>query len=244
MGDDLDDWNRLATTYMASAGRDNRFFRSVEPLLWGSLGDLSGKRVLDVGAGNGWLSHEMGLRGASGVAVDGSSALIAAGEAQYPQVSFIRQDLVAGLPPLSEAFDAAVSFMVLMDLPVIQPLINDIAGCLKATGKFVFVILHPCFFNFESEFDEASQTGFRKIDRYLEPEVWRLDTFGGHNHYHRSIGDYSEALRAAGLMISRLIEPRHIPLEHDCDFYRNIPLLLYIEAMKVDRLTDVIDDRR
>ena len=42
---------------------------------------------------------------------------------------------------------------------------------------------------------------------YLEPAVWRIDSFGGHNHYHRSFSTDVELLSGVGLAVSRLFEP-------------------------------------
>lgn len=229
---DIEDWDRIASTYSDGAGTLHPFYREVEEYVWPSLGDPRGKRILDLGAGDGWFAHELVTKGAEVVAIDGSAKLIERGKTTYPEVEFLQYDLTRGLPEMGR-FDAVWCFTVLMDLPSVDALLRDTHRVLKPEGSFLITILHPCFFNFPSEFDESTQTGFRKIDRYLREETWRLDAFGGHNHYHRSITFYSEALRAAGFVISRLIEPPHIPARHDCDFYRDIPVLLFIEAKRL-----------
>ena len=228
---DIADWDRIAAAYIEASGPSNRFYREVAGYAWESLGDLRNKRVLDLGAGDGWFAHELAKKGAEVVAIDGSRELVDAGRTKYPEVHFLQHDLTLGLPEVGR-FDAIWCFTVLMDLPVLDVLLGDAYQALKPEARFLITILHPCFFNFPSEFDEVTRTGYRKVDRYLNEEVWRLDTFGGHNHYHRSITYYTEGLRRAGFTIARLVEPPHIPLSNDCDFYRNIPVLLYIEAKR------------
>ena len=230
---DIADWDRIASTYIEAVGTSHPFYREVEKYAWQSFGSLAGKRILDLGSGDGWFAHELTKEGAEVVAVDGSATLIERGKAKYRNVDFLQYDLTSGLPDIGH-FDAAWCFTVLMDLPRVDTLLRDTWQALKPDGRFLITILHPCFFNFPSEFDESTLIGFRKIDRYLQEETWRLDAFGGHNHYHRSITFYCEALRTAGFVISRLVEPQHIPARHDCDFYRDIPVLLFIEARRCD----------
>ena len=226
---DIEDWNRIASIYSQDAGTSHRFYKEVEKFAWMSIGNPEGKRILDLGSGDGWFANELASKGAQAVAIDGSNELIGTGKAKYPQVEFQQHDLVQGLPDIGQ-FDVIWCFMVLMDIPELDALLRDARRALAPEGVFLITILHPCFFNFPSEFDETTQTGFRKVDRYLKEETWRLDTFGGHNHYHRSIGHYVEALRSSGFVITRLVEPQHIPARVDCDFYRDIPLLMYLEA--------------
>lgn len=229
---DIADWDRVATQY-SETGPQLRFFNCVEKYLWESLGELKGKRILDLGGGDGWLANMCAERGAKSFVVDGSTKLLEIGETQHPNVEFHEADLTQGLPCLGQ-FDSVISYMVLMDLPTIDKVLTDARKLLNKNGNLVFVILHPCFFHFPSEFDETTMKGYRKVDRYLKEEVWRLDSFGGHNHYHRSITEYCESLRKAGFVVSRLVEPEHQPLRIDCEFYRNIPILLFIEAKPSD----------
>ena len=60
---------------------------------------------------------------------------------------------------------------------------------------------------------------------YLEPQVWRIDSFGGHNHYHRSLSYYFDLLRAAGLAVSRIFEPAQRRSRTP-----DIPVFLLVEA--------------
>jgi 2-polyprenyl-3-methyl-5-hydroxy-6-metoxy-1,4-benzoquinol methylase len=42
-------------------------------------------------------------------------------------------------------FDAAVCTMAMMDMASIDPLVSSLSSLLKAEGRFVFSVLHPCF---------------------------------------------------------------------------------------------------
>jgi SAM-dependent methyltransferase len=231
---DLHDWDRIAARYAARVSTpEDRVNRVLGPALWESIGEVRGRRVLDLGCGNGWLSARLAALGAEVTGVDGSAALLAAARTTHPGIAFLRHDLTAGLPPLEERFDLAVSHMVLMDLPEIAPVLAAVRAVLVDGGRLVLTLPHPCFFNHRSRWDEESGWMARMVTGYLTPAVWRIETFGGHNHYHRSLTYYLDHLRAAGFAVTRLHEPpqQPDPATPHAAFYRDIPVFMLIEAV-------------
>lgn len=237
---DRSDWDRIADTYDSFAGSESDFvYTLLRKPLWESLEPLAGRRVLDLGCGSGWLSAEMAAAGADVVGVDGSAELLARARSRHPEIRFVECDLSRGLPALEGRFDRVVSHMVLMDLDPLDRLVPEVRSVLAEAGRFVFTLTHPCFFNFRSDIDPETGERFRRVTRYLEPELWRIDTFGGHDHYHRSLTFYFDALRASDLAVSRLYEPpQTVGRSHDPaarEFMRGIPVLLLIEAVESRR---------
>ena len=100
----------------------------------------------------------------------------------------------------------------------------------------MFSLRHPCFYNFAPAREGPDGQPFRKVTGYLEPAVWRVSVFeGGHNHYHRSLTQYFEALRESGLAVTRFVEPKTDPGADEPDpvlraFRASIPDFLAIEA--------------
>ncbi len=130
-GDDIEDWNRIAETYDGIAGASHDLVSALLGAeLRSSLGDVAGRRVLDVGCGSGWLTSELVARGASVVGIDGSERLLEQARKRCPEVEFHRHDLRAGLPGLGGRFDCAVAHMVLMDVDPIGPLVRDVRSVL------------------------------------------------------------------------------------------------------------------
>src|SRR5215210_462191 len=70
-------WDGIADEWVAHA--DTNDYRNVVlfPLTFRMLGDVRGRRVLDLGCGEGAYSRELVRRGAAVVAVDGSARLAA-----------------------------------------------------------------------------------------------------------------------------------------------------------------------
>lgn len=228
---DIQEWNANAETYAAGSAEcsDDGY---PDKYVWQLLGDVRDRSVLDVGCGDGRLAARLLHKGARVVGVDGSGALLAKAIERAPSVAFHEHDLNDGLPDLNARFDLAVSIMVVMDLPDIRPLFESIGQALEPDGRFVFSLLHPAFWNQKSHQDSDSGEWYKRVKGYLREEVWRVETFGGHNHYHRSISYYVGALREAGLTLTRMLEPPHessgatIPAE----FLSRFPVYLFVEA--------------
>jgi len=230
---DIQTWDRIADMYAQMIGTtEDRIYPLFKAVLWESLGDLHGRNVLDLGCGHGWLSQAMLEVGASVWGIDGSKELLTKAQSLSPQAKFMEWDLSRGLPPLDARFDRIVSHMVLMDIPQIDTLLQSVHRVLHEKGKFIFTLPHPCFFNQKSYRDEITGQMYCKVTGYLQPETWWIESFGGHQHYHRSLTDYFDCLRANQFAVTRLYEPPQIPYaETNEDFRQKIPKFILIEAV-------------
>lgn len=209
--EDLRLWDAAADKYAATVlGSDDSFYRRIDTFLWSRLGAVDDLDVLDLGGGHGWLAERMRLAGARVTGVDGSGALLAAARSDYPEIDFRQHDLARGLPEAARRYDRVVAHMVLMDIPVLDRLIADVAAALKDSGVFVFSILHPAFFS-HAIVDDPDGNRYRKVTGYLEPKTRWVDSFGGHRHYHRPLSWYVEQLTAHGLVVTGIHEPPSLP---------------------------------
>lgn len=191
--DDLAAWDSVAEQYASQPDVDwfDDFFDR-------HLGDVTGKRVLDLGCGHGWFADRLVTRGADVDAVDGSAELLKIARASHPGVSFRQVDLREGI---DGEYDIVVALMVLMDVADLAKLRPRVCrgGVLLAT------ILHPAFFLQKTVDDESG--GYRQVRRYLDDEEWWIESFGGHRHYHRPISKYVDWIASLGLGVVELFEP-------------------------------------
>lgn len=197
--DDLVAWNDAAADY-AEQPQVDWFDHFIDR----HLGDVAGKRVLDLGCGHGWFTSKLHARGADVLGVDGSEQMLAIAQSRYPSVAFEHHDLRRGY---EGDFDAVVALMVLMDVPDLTQLRLRV----RTGGVLVATILHPSFFLQKTADDEAG--GYREVRGYLNEEEWWIDGLGGHWHYHRPLGAYVSWIVSCGLGLVELFEPEAVVYE-------------------------------
>jgi SAM-dependent methyltransferase len=120
-------------------------------------------------------------------------------------------------------FDGAVCTMALMDMPAIQPLFTALAKLLKAGGRLVFSVLHPCFNSGRvMQVREREDVGGQLVDRYsvrvsgyIHPLTHQgLAMLGQpvpHYYFHRPLSLLLNPAFAAGFVLDGLAEPVFAP---------------------------------
>ena len=247
-------WARIAEWYDAKQSDTGDFWHRtlIDPTFLQVIGDVHGKRVLDLTCGNGYLSRRFAREGAEVVAVDASAPIIerarARGNRGRPEIEYHVADAVhlGMLAPTS--FDLVACNMGLMDIGDAEGAIQEVGRVLRTGGRFVASISHPCFdqgptsiWLLERFF--RTTTVARKISRYREPfsdEIpWEISpgqivTTAG---FHRPLSCYARALRNAGLLIRSLEEPVPSPefLEGSAQgsYIAEVPMQLVLDAVKI-----------
>jgi 2-polyprenyl-3-methyl-5-hydroxy-6-metoxy-1,4-benzoquinol methylase len=95
---DLDAWDAVADSYAEQPQID--WF---DEFLARHLGDVAGKRILDLGCGHGWFTNELDRRGADVISIDDSERLLAIARSRYPTVTLEHRDLSYGVGPDAES---------------------------------------------------------------------------------------------------------------------------------------------
>lgn len=232
---DIEEWNRAAPQYASydqvNEPTTNPMYTHLKAVFWETLGDLQGRRVLDLGCGDGWLSHLIDKASAQVIGIDGSVRLLELARERYPQLDYVQWDLAQGLPQQLDHFDCIVSTMVLIDIPDLTRLMQDLRNELTEDGRLIFVILHPCFYGYKRHYDASTGEWYRKVTNYQDPQTWHVESFGGHNHYHRNLTYYTELLRTKSFAITHLFEPEwKLDTEPTEPSRRQWPITLPIEA--------------
>jgi SAM-dependent methyltransferase len=182
------------------------------------LGDVTGRRVLEIGCGAGLLTSWLVERGAEVTGVDVSPEMVrlaercAAGKAKL---------VVADLgEPLSFASDAAydlvVGSLVLHYVRDWVPLLKELRRVLAVGGAVVFSTHHPAL-----DWQLSSPEDYFALKQVTE----NWDKGAGSyevTFWRRPLRDMTSAIFAAGLAIERLEEPEPLPEleDRDPDAYR------------------------
>jgi ubiquinone/menaquinone biosynthesis C-methylase UbiE len=140
--------NARAWTELARAGYDiyRDFINS--PAFFAMLPDVAGRRVLDIGCGEGYNTRLLAARGARAVGIDIAEQFVEyaiASEREEPCGIEYRIASAVELPFADATFDAATAFMSLMDIPETDRVLAEAFRVLRPGGFFQFSISHPCF---------------------------------------------------------------------------------------------------
>lgn len=110
--------------------------QAVSPIL-DTFGELSGKRLLDVGSGSGELTAEAVRRGAAAEGLDFAATMIANARQKYPGLRFTEGD-AENLPYPNTSFDAVVCSFGLLHMANADSALQEANRVLKAGGRYTF----------------------------------------------------------------------------------------------------------
>ena len=177
-----------------------------------ALGDVAGRDVIDIGCGEGRFCRVLAERGAVVTGVDLTPPLIErartlGGDGETYAVGDA-EDL-AGVADGS--FDAAVSYIVLVDLLDYQRSVREAYRVLRPGGRFVVCNVHPMRSAVVGEANWVKD-GDRKLhyrlDNYTEEGPrefgWWDRTFV---NMHRTLSSHVSAFLDAGFVLEALHEP-------------------------------------
>jgi SAM-dependent methyltransferase/cytidylate kinase len=168
---------------------------------------LAGRRILDVGCGDGRLAARFTAAGAQVVGVEPSPPMADAAEARsLPGFQLLRA--AAETFRVDGTFDVAVAWMSLDHAPSLTAALANIARTLRPGGRLVACTEHAL--------RTAPRDGIRwgpdaaRVRDYATPG-WRTFHWFGRPEpvpvYHLPLGAWVDAARAAGLTLVHLAEP-------------------------------------
>ncbi|WP_239021818.1 class I SAM-dependent methyltransferase [Nocardioides jishulii] len=212
------EWDRYADEYQATHGEflgDIGFVWGPEGLTEqeaGALGELRGRRVLEVGSGAGQCSRWVRQQGGTGIGIDLSMRQL-----QHAR----RIDLETGTPvpsvlgtatqlPFRDAsFDVVFSsFGALQFVADLDAAVEETARVLRPGGRFAFSITHPTRWSFP---DDPGPEGLTASQSYWDRTPYvETDPQTGivtYVEHHRTLGDWVRLLAATGFRLVDLLEP-------------------------------------
>ncbi|MCW4037058.1 MAG: class I SAM-dependent methyltransferase, partial [Candidatus Bathyarchaeota archaeon] len=242
------------------SGRD--YFRELMngPAFKRMVGCVSGKRVLDLACGEGDFSRYFAGMGADVTGVDFSEEMIKAAveeEKRSPLGIVYHVADAADLRVLgSESFDVVYIFMAMMDIPDHGSAIGEAARVLKRGGRFIFIMVHPCFgwarrrdgevlcdWERRVHGDGSKEYLYLKIYDYFQRHTWEIEWKNEAGpqgfkttQFHRTLSEYVNTLGVNGLYVTRMEEPRPVEggsLPPNIVKLFRVPHTILIEARKL-----------
>ena len=244
-----DNWTTNADYWDERMGEGNDFhLKLIEPIQLLLLDLQPDELVLDIACGNGQFARKMAQLGARVIATDFSERMIEnatarttenADRIEYKVVDATSSEQLLALG--EERFDVAVCTMAIMDMASIDPLFESLSKLLKAEGRFVFSVCHPCF-NANPQIqmlaerkeigNELVTTYSVKVSRYITPATHEGAAIVGQpvaqTYFHRPISAIFNACFKAGFFLDGIEEPAFQGLKNDrrgpsWDNYTEIP---------------------
>lgn len=214
-------WDAAAPAYLAEHGPDlgdvdflwcPEGLREADARL---LGDVAGRRVLEVGCGSAPCARWLRTAGAAVVALDLSAGMLAhaaeVGRASGVAVPLVQAD-AAALPLTDGSVDVACS--AYGGLPFVadaEGVLREVARVLRPGGRFVASVNHPLRWPFPDSPDPAD---LRVVSSYFDRTPYvetGVDDEVVYAEHHRTVGDWVRAVVGAGLVLEDLVEPEWTP---------------------------------
>ena len=201
------------------------------PAILRLAGDLTGKRVLELGCAAGVLTAQLADRGADVLALDREPRLVELARERMGERARVEvADLERPLDVASESVDVVVASLVLHFLADWAPILGELRRCLVPGGALVFSVHHPI-----TGWLLSDQTDYHRTELVREEWDW-LGQRVTARMYRRPLSAIFGALRAAGFTVDVVDEPRPDP-DPDIDpalfqILETKPVFLFVRAVR------------
>src|SRR5215471_11684163 len=219
-------WNACGVAFDRFNTAGDSFSDNIErPAIEILVGDLAGRRVLDLGCGSGPYSLSFAGAGAAVVGLDLSETMISIAQERSRGLNAVFQvaDIRRPLPFDDAEFDLVFSATALHYVEDLTRPMSETARVLKPRGRFIASLLHPLS---TARFPLADS---EKIDG---PDPWEGWYFGSPLRcietpwmsfgevssegrrifcHHHTIAEYVSSVAAAGLTLTQVLEPSPSP---------------------------------
>jgi SAM-dependent methyltransferase len=214
-------WDAAAPAYLAEHGTD---LGDVD-FLWGPeglreaeahlLGDVAGRRVLEIGCGSAPCARWLRRAGADVVAFDISAGMLSRAaelnRATGVAVPLVQADAGA-LPFADDSVDVACSaFGGLPFVADVEGALAEVSRVLRPGGRFVASVNHPMRWPFP---DSPDPEDLRVVSSYFDRRPYVETDDADRTVYvehHRTVGDWVRAVVGSGLVLRDLVEPEWTP---------------------------------
>jgi len=232
----LHDFNAMEGAYTDDADKNPINASYERPAMLEMAGDVTGKRVLDVGCAGGALSEALVARGASVVGIDVNERFIERARARLgvtPNAEFHVADIAEPMPFVATgSFDIVTASLVLHYVEDWTTPLREFRRVLRPDGVLLISTHHP------TQDIELAAPPADYFKTTLLTDVWRKR---GHDYtvrfYRRPLSAIVSALAQAGFVVERMPEP--IPdaeaFAATPDLYKRMrrgPWFLFIRAIK------------
>lgn len=201
------------------------------------LGNVDGRRVLDLGCGTGANAVVLAGQGAKVIGVDPSADRLAAArdraEAAEVRVELHQANLADLAFLRSDSVDAAISVMALAEVEDLARVFRQVHRVLKPEAAFVLSFPHPAFAMFDPTADDPLRAE-RPYDQ-SDPVPWSPDGDVMVTDHPRTVSNVFTTLQRSSFGVDQILEPTAESAgggPGGADLARHVPPTLLMRARK------------
>lgn len=239
-GPDFYDERAVFETYMRSRQRPDNPNDTLEgPVVRELVGELRGRRILDLGCGDAAFGRAALAAGAGAYhGIEGSANMVAAARATLAgSTGTVERATIEGWASPPAAYNLVISRLALHYVADLPAVCARVQATLRDSGQFVFSVEHPVI----TSCARGRGAGPRQdwlVDDYFATGQRVTPWLGGEVvKYHRTVEDHFAALTGAGLAVEALREAAPQPARFadpaEYERRRRIPLFLILAARKL-----------
>ncbi len=213
-------YNQQALCYAEQANA-NRKLRHIRKLVYSLLSPVTNKKILSIGCGDGTECVSFSKNGAKVVGIDSSSELITLAKNKYSELGmdfFVMDYEKTSFKEMT--FDGIISIMSIMYKEDLTKVLLELKRILKQHGTMIIVVPHPVR-------KMIKYANFDYFSSGLHDETWEDVT---RYNYYRTLEEYFRLIKASGLTIEKLLEPKP-QLEEPYQVTNNVSEHLYPHAL-------------
>jgi len=191
-------YDQQALCYAEQANA-NRNLLNIRKLVYELLTPLTNKKILSIGCGDGTECVSFAENGAKVVGIDSSNELISLAKNKYSElgIDFLVMDY-AESSFKNKTFDGIISILSIMYKENLTKVLMELKRILKQDGAMIIVVPHPV----------RKMIKYANFDYFasgLHYETWEDVT---RYNYYRTLEEYFRLIKASGLNIANLLEPK------------------------------------
>ena len=202
------------------------------------LGDLKGKRVLELGCGGAQCSIAFVKQGATAIGIDFSGEQLAFArrlcEREGVKVDLRQGDLAELAFLRADSIDLVFSAYAFGYVEDLNRVFRQVHRVLKVGAPLVFSLPHPAYDMIDDDTDEPLLIRRSYFDRSPIDYEWNGIGF---TDYHHTISDLYMSLHRASFLVDVMIEPEPVSAGPRSEFWRDtfkyVPRTLVIRARKL-----------
>jgi 2-polyprenyl-3-methyl-5-hydroxy-6-metoxy-1,4-benzoquinol methylase len=197
----IDSWHKNAASWIIAIQEQQIESRKLvtDRSIVNAVASQSGKKVLDLGCGEGWLTRELTALGMNVMGTDIIPVLIERARLNCQRFELISYSEIAS-GKLAEKFDVVVANFSLLGHESVDSLFRSIRLFLNPHGTFIVQTLHPLLacgnFTYVDSWRSAVCDGFNDD---FTPAPW----------YFRTLATWVQLYTTNGLSIVEIREPIH-----------------------------------